>query len=68
MTYQTINQILANTYVGLLEKKGAKSKYKGRIGVTLKKRDIPIAISLTSIPARLDKHHLNLETLLDQSV
>lgn len=36
-------------------------------GINTEKRDIPLIISLTSIPERLDKIHLCLESLLRQS-
>lgn len=60
---------VAQVYIFLLEQIIiAKSKNNQNIGVTLEKRKEPLVVSLTSVPKRLDKLFLTLETLLSQTI
>lgn len=60
---------LAQVYVFLLEQIiKFKSKNSQEIGITTETRRVPLVISLTSMPSRISKVYLTLETLLSQSI
>ena len=47
---------------------GFKSFVSWRVGVKIQKREIPIVVSLTTIPKRIAKVHLVIESILSQSL
>lgn len=62
-------EIIAEKYVFLIEKSlNLSALFNKTSGVTLKKRDTPIIVSLASWEKRLGKAYLGIESLLRQSI